>query len=138
MQRTAVGMLVVVAIIMVIFGKIRLNRDRLAYEHGRIADITWHEEGNPGVISCTVVDTNGVPIKGLEVAFRNNSGGNSAFTDQTGSTKVHVAERELEQIKLNGVVVLSRPRAYYVNYPSVDRGLTVRIVVKSKGEIGVR
>src|SRR5262249_2727178 len=129
---------VVVALMLVIGGlcvvKLTIPHrwEILPYENGPSANVSWMAEGTPGDIVCQVTDTNSRPLEGGKLHFDNMLGGNSATTDQSGRVSVHVNERILYAIEVNGKDVLNRPNAGRWGYPNVTNGLSIRIVIKNK------
>jgi hypothetical protein len=102
------------------------------YVHGPDADLSWHVEGKPYQVRCTVVDKEGTPIPGVDVHVDNNSGGNGKQTDANGVANLEMGEPEVEEIRLNDVPVLNKPWAGLLGSPSVQRGLALEITVKNR------
>jgi len=100
------------------------------YESGPIADVYLEIGNSPMNISCRVVDIKGKPLSSVVVDFRNNSGGNPGITNEAGLVQIAVGEKDLEQILVNNIVIMNRPYSYELGYPSVERGLQVKIVIK--------
>jgi len=100
------------------------------YETGPWAFAILSTSGVPFLVEVRVLDSRGNPVPGADVDIRNNSGGNRGSTDVNGRANIKVAEREVLQIFVDGCLVLNRPNADKLGYPSVDRGLSVLIVKK--------
>ena len=84
------------------------------------------------LIEVRVQDMEGEPGAGELVDVRNNSGGNPTTCDRDGHASIKVGERDIEQIVVGGQIVLNRPNAYSVGYPSAEKGLRVLIIKKGR------
>lgn len=74
-----------------------------------------------------VSDNNGNPIPGTRVAVTNNSGFNDALTDHDGWATVKLGELDVQELRVGGKTVLSRPNAYWFGSPNVRNGLIIEV-----------
>jgi len=99
-------------------------------EKGEKADVFLKKGGHPMTVLATITDKAGNPLSSVEVDIRNSSGGNIGMTDSEGITEISVGEREIEKILVNGLIVLNRPYANYLRYPTAENGVKVKIIMK--------
>lgn len=103
-----------------------------SYENTALASTRWEETSSPMVAEVVVVDRMKRPMPGANVRIVNNSGGNSAVTDASGLARIDLGEREVEQLLVDGAVVVDRPYADTLNNPIVERGLRFEVNLKQK------
>lgn len=100
------------------------------YENSPSAFVILSKGNSPMRIEARVLNPQGNPIRGATVQILNNSGHERETTDSTGRATIRVGERDVQQILLDGRVVLNRENSYLIGYPSAERGLHVLIVKK--------
>ena len=102
------------------------------YENNSSAFVILSKGTTPLTVEVHAQDLTGKPLSGASVDIRNNSGGNAAVCDGDGNASIRVGETDIEQIILGDKLVLNRPKAYELGYPSVEHGICVLIIYKGK------
>ena len=87
--------------------------------------------GRPVTVHASVIDRFGRPLDGVHVHVRNSSGGNSATTDINGYAIIHLSEREVLEVTVNGVRVMDNPGV------GVEQGLAIVITLKDTNAISM-
>lgn len=117
------------------------QRHRAPVHETELIHATWKAAGGqPCVVTCYVSDAAGKPISNIPVYCCGNSGyGEPGLTDPMGRAIIRTGEPDLQECRLldpaNGPIVLQRPYAYWVNEPWLDKGLELRVTVKSVEEL---
>ena len=113
-----------------------------ASESTSFADVSWVPSGSPREISCTLVDSDGIPLPQVTVAFRNNSGFMMDKSDSNGRLRIVMGELDLSEIRIvmgeldiseilvNDIYVMKRRYSYWLRAPNVTNGLRIQIVAK--------
>ncbi|MBE7464475.1 MAG: hypothetical protein HS116_13435 [Planctomycetes bacterium] len=97
---------------------------------GPEAEVSWTYGGTPRIAEVLVFDEHDHPLQGVFIEFEYGDSGSGTNSDYEGRAEIKLEESVFHTVRVNGAIVLHRPRAAMIGVPSAADGLRMKIRIK--------